>query len=208
MSVGQVMDEILADRAFYESSGGGVTLSGGEPLLQHDFSRAILERCKTEGLHTAIETTANCRWERLAELLPLADLIMMDIKHMDPDKHRAVTGGSNEHILANAQRLVQTDKPVIFRVPVVPAINDSLEEIGAIAAFVRRLTELRMEGNTSASNQLEPPALELLAFHRLAADKYRSLGLDYSASHLEGPTKEKLAELQEHARCYEIVIRD
>lgn len=208
MSVDQVMVEVLADCAFYDNSGGGVTLSGGEPLLQRDFARAVLERCKAVGVHTAIQTTANCQWERLAELLPLTDLVMMDIKHMDPDKHRAATGGSNQRILANARRLMQTDTPVIFRVPVVPTINDTPEEIGAIAAFVRQLNELRHENSVPTSSKLALPSLKLLRFHRLATDKYRSLGLDYQASRLEGPTKEKMAELREHARSYGILIEE
>jgi pyruvate formate lyase activating enzyme len=176
-------------------------LSGGEPLLQRTFSRAILERCKTEGLHTAFETTAHCRWELLAELLPVTDLIMMDLKLMDPDRHRAATGVSNELILANAQRLVRTGSPILFRVPVVPTINDTPEEIGAIAAFVRQLADQR-----PATSNAKPLALELLAFHRLAADKYRSLGMSYRASDLEVPTKEKMEELKQAAISQGITI--
>jgi pyruvate formate lyase activating enzyme len=208
MGVDQVMVEVLADRAFYENSGGGVTLSGGEPLLQQGFSRAVLERCKGEGLHTAIETTANFDWQRLAELLPLIDLVMMDIKHMDPEKHRAATGGSNERILENAQRLMRTEVPVVFRVPVVPTVNDSLQEIGAIGAFVRHLTELRLESHARSSSDPALPCLELLAFHRLAADKYRSLGLDYQASRLEAPSKTQMDQLKAHARSYGIEVLD
>ena len=155
-------------------------LSGGEPLLQRAFSRTILERCKTEGLHTAIETTAHCQWEHLAEVLPVTDLVMMDLKHMDPDQHRAATGVSSDRILANARRLIVTGKPVLFRIPVVPTINDTPEEIGAIVAFVRQLADLRL-----ATSKAHPPTVELLTFHRLAADKYRSLGLGYRASDLE-----------------------
>ncbi len=207
MTVEQVMEEVLRDRAFYETSGGGVTLSGGEPLLQRDFSRAILERCQAEGLHTAIETAANCRWDDLAALLPVTDLILADIKHMDSDKHRAVTGVSNKRILANARRLVQTDKPVIFRVPVVPTVNDTPEEVGAIAAFVRHLADLRLEGNHGAAGHAELPSLELLPFHRLATGKYRSLGVDYRASQLERLTQEEMAELAEIAKAQGITVR-
>ena len=84
VSADEVMREVLADRAFYARSGGGVTLSGGEPVLQREFAQAILESCKREGLQTALETAGNCRWEDLAALLPATDLVMMDIKHMDP----------------------------------------------------------------------------------------------------------------------------
>lgn len=208
VTVEQVMAEVLADRAFYENSGGGVTLSGGEPLLQREFTRELLKRSRAEGLHTAVETTANCRWERLAELLPLTDLVMMDIKHMDPEKHRAATGGSNGRILANAQRLMETSVPVVFRVPVVPTVNDTAQEIGAIAAFVQDLTEIRRKSHAGTSDLPPLPSLELLAFHRLAADKYRSLGMDYRASQLHAPPREHMAALKEHVRSYGIIVED
>jgi pyruvate formate lyase activating enzyme len=126
---------------------------------------------------------------------------MMDLKLMDPDRHRAATGVSNELILANAQRLVRTGSPILFRVPVVPTINDTPEEIGAIAAFVRQLADQR-----PATSTAKPLALELLAFHRLAADKYRSLGMSYRASDLEVPTKEKMEELKQAAISQGITI--
>jgi len=194
MTVEEVLEEVLRDRTFYQVSGGGVTLSGGDPLVQHDFSRSILEKCKAEGLHTAIETTANCRWNDLATLLPATDLIMMDIKHLDPHKHREVTGVSNELILENARRLAQTDRPLIIRVPVVPTVNDSQEDIAAIAQFVQSFPNLQY--------------LELLPFHRLGEGKYHALGLDYRAGHLETPKKDKMRELAARARKFGIKVRE
>ena len=191
MTTEEVVEEVLRDRAFYQSSGGGVTLSGGEPLLQRDFAAAILTRCKAEGIHTALETAGHCRWEDLAAILPLTDLVMMDIKHLDPVKHRAATGVSNGQILANARRLAQTDKQLLLRVPVVPTVNDSVAEIAAIAQFIHQLDRSRREQGAGAP----PISLELLSFHRLAADKYRSLGLDYRASSLETISPERMAEL-------------
>ena len=192
MTVDEVVEEVLRDKIFYELSNGGVTLSGGDPVVQHDFSRAILERCKGEGLHTAIEMAANCQWDDLTSLLQVTDLVMMDIKHLDPDKHREVTGVSNERILDNARRLEQTEKPFIIRVPVVPTVNDTPEEIGAIAQYVRAFKNLQY--------------LELLPFHRLGESKYHSLGLNYRGSHLETPTKEKMSELAAEARRYGIEV--
>lgn len=207
IAVAQVMSEVLQDRAFYENSGGGITLSGGEPLLQRAFAEAILVLCKAEGIHTAIETTANCPWESLAELLPVTDLVMMDLKHMDPDKHRAATGVSNQRILANARRLMQTDKPILFRVPVVPTVNDTTEEIGAIATFVRYLADLRLK-NSEKEPAAPPPAFELLAFHRLAASKYQSLGWDYRANKLETPTKARMEQLKQVAVSHGVAYRE
>jgi pyruvate formate lyase activating enzyme len=195
VSVQWVVDEALRDRSFYESSRGGVTLSGGEPLLQRAFTCALLEQLHAEGIHTAIETTAFFPWEAIAEVLPLVDLVMMDIKHLNSEKHRAATGVPNERILANAQRLAESGKPLLLRVPVVPTINDTTEEIGDIADFVRRLCEIRPFG-------ADPVSLELLPFHCLAGDKYRSLGMEYQAAHLKAPGKEKLETLLEAARIY------
>ena len=206
MTVGEVIAEVLRDRVFYESSDGGITLSGGEPLVQRDFARAILARCQAEGLHTAVETAAHCRWEDLALLLPVTDLMMVDVKHMDPDKHRATTGVSNARILDNSCQLMQTDQTVLFRVPVVPTVNDTPEEIGAIAAFVRHLIDLRLDSHDGTSGPAALLALELLPFHRLAADKYRSLGLDYRASQLEGLSEEKMTELREAVRAHDVPI--
>jgi pyruvate formate lyase activating enzyme len=206
MTLEQVMSEVLPDRAFYESSGGGITLSGGEPLMQQAFARAVLERCKDEGFHTAIETSANCRWDNFAELLPLVDLVMMDLKHMDAGKHRAATGASNERILANAQRLMHTDRPVLFRTPVVPTVNDTAADISAIAAFVQQLANIRL-GSNSGKPSTPPPAFELLEFHRLAADKYRSLGLEYRARELDAPTADEMDTLRRLAASYSLRSR-
>lgn len=193
ITVDEVMEEVLRDRIFYEISGGGVTLSGGDPLIQHDFSRAILEGCKAKGLHTAIETAANCRWVDLAMLLPATDLIMMDIKHLNPHKHRKVIGVSNELILENARRLAQTSKPIIVRIPIVPTVNDTPEEIEAIVQFIGIFQNLQY--------------LELLPFHRLSESKYHGLGLNYQASHLETPTKKKMSELAARVKESGIEVR-
>jgi len=193
MTVDEVVEEVLRDRIFYDISNGGVTLSGGDPVVQRDFSQAILERCKAEGLHTAIETAANCHWNDLIALLPVTDLIMMDIKHLDSDRHREVTSVSNKQILDNARRLARTEKPLIIRVPVVPEVNDTPEEIGPIAQFVRVFPNLQY--------------LELLPFHRLGENKYNALGLNYPAIHLKTPSKEKMRELAVRAKEYRIEVR-
>jgi pyruvate formate lyase activating enzyme len=202
MSVDEVVAEVLQDRPFYGSpNGGGVTLSGGEPMLQYAFTNAVLARCKEEGIHTALETTTYTPWERIEAVLPLTDLFMVDIKHLDPQKHKEATGVSNVSIIANIGRLSATGKPIIFRTPVVPTVNDTPEEIGAIAGFVRELMDQRADGGAGLS-------LELLAFHRLASDKYRSLGMDYRASEFEAPEKEKMNQLVEAARGYGVAVRN
>jgi pyruvate formate lyase activating enzyme len=202
VSVDDVLEEVLADRAFYESSGGGVTLSGGEPTLQMDFAYEILSRSREAGLHTAIETNAHCRWEDLERLLTVTDLVMTDIKHMDSEVHREAVGVSNERILENHRRLMKTDKPVIFRTPVIPTVNASDEAIDAIAAYIRELGEIRAEAGSEGGM----PRLELLPFHKLASDKFRSLDLDYQAEDLTAPDKEAMAAWVEVARAHGIDV--
>jgi pyruvate formate lyase activating enzyme len=191
-SADEVVETVLRDRAFYETSGGGVTLSGGDPLLQPAFTEAVLSRCHEAGLHTAVETAANVPWERIEKILPVTDLVMMDIKLMDSERHREAVGVPNERILANARRLGETGKPLIVRTPVVPGINDDADTIRAIAAFAARLPNL--------------VSYELLRFHAMATNKYDSLGMIYQAATLTAPTQEHMAALAEVARGYGIEV--
>jgi pyruvate formate lyase activating enzyme len=185
-SAGELVGTLLRDRDFYAQSGGGVTLSGGEPTLQHEFSREVLRLCRQEELHTAIETAAFCRWEQLAALLPWLKLVILDIKVMDAAAHRAATGVPNDLILANARRLAAGPLPLLVRTPVVPGINDTPAAIGAVAAFIRDFPNLLY--------------YELMPFHHLAEGKYRSLGLDHRARELRPPTPDHLQTLAQAAR--------
>jgi len=199
MTVDQVMEEVLSDKSFYESSGGGITLSGGEPAFSKDFAREILERCKHNGLHTAIETCGEVPWTSLEALLPFTDMIMMDIKHIDSGKHLLATGHPNDRILSNARRLALSGKRIVFRTPVVPSVNDTEEEIGQIATFVHELIEHCKSVGQNGCGEIR---YELLAFHKLAAGKYPSLGLEYGAGDVDPPTKERMAVLLNAAqRC-------
>ncbi len=195
----------MRDKPFYDQSGGGVTLSGGEPLLQARFSERVLQLCQEAGVHTAIETCALGQWDRLAGLLRWTDLVMVDIKLLDDAAHRAATGAPVRPILENIRRMAEDrppgwdviasglceaisvgDRRLIVRTPVVPTVNDTPAAIGAIAAFVAGLPKVQY--------------YELMPFHKLAAGKYRSLGLEYRAAALEPPAREQLAVLAEAAR--------
>ena len=193
MNTAQVVNEVMQDQAFYTESGGGITISGGEPLLQFDFTYDILARCRELGIHTAIETAANFPWERVAAILPVTDLVMMDIKHMDSETHRRCTGAPNERILSNARRLGQEAQPLIIRTPIVPGVNDSVEQVSAIASFVAQLPNLLY--------------YELLPYHPMAKSKYRSLDLVYQAEELVSPSREKVAELAAAAEAQGIRVR-
>jgi pyruvate formate lyase activating enzyme len=198
MSIEEVMEEVLRDRPFYESSEGGVTLTGGEPSLQNEFTRGILARCKEKGIHTAFETCGETSWPTLEALLPLTDLVMMDIKLITPEKHQEATGRSNERILENARNLAQTTKPLIFRTPIIPTVNDSEEEFGKILTFIKDLINLHAGTRIS---------YELLPFHRLATDKYTGLGLEYAAATLAPPLNDRMRELADIAERAGINVR-
>lgn len=165
MTVEQVIKELKKDATTFRRSGGGVTLSGGEPLLQHAFAAQILKACKAQGWHTAVETTGCVAKESIEEVIPYVDTVLMDIKHIDPDVHKAFTGVSNELILSNAPRISQISQTVV-RVPVIPGFNHSIEAIEAITQFIK--------------NQLLVQTIHLLPYHNYGSNKYTLLGRDYA----------------------------
>ena len=187
MTVDEVMTEIRRDVAFYGATGGGVTLSGGEPVLQAEFSTEILRACHAEGLHTVVETAAHVPWRDLEMVLAETDLVLLDIKLMDSARHREAIGAGNERILENARRMDALGIPIVPRVPVVTGVNDSPEDIAAIADFVATLRNAR--------------ELVLLPFHRLAEGKYQSLGKSYRASGLAIPEPSHMQALAAAARA-------
>ena len=205
MTPEQVLEEVLRDEAFYETSHGGITISGGEPLMQYDFISRLLALSKASGLHTAVETTLYRKWVEILSLLPLVDLFLVDIKLINTDKHREFTGISNRQILANARKLARTTKPIIFHTPVIPNVNDNPDAIAAIAQFVRELVQLRSGEFPSGSDP--GISLELLPFHRLAGGKYESLGLDYTARNFAPVPHEKMDVLLQTATQFGIPVK-
>ena len=181
VTVGELMPELLADEPYYRRSGGGITLSGGEILGQPEFASALLHACQDNGLHTAVESTANAPYEHIEKILPYLDLFLMDIKHMDSAKHKEYTAVGNERILANAKKLAESGVELIIRTPVVPGFNDTAEEIRAIAKFAASLPGVKEH--------------HLLPYHRLGQDKYAGLARNYSLKGIEPPTQEKMEYL-------------
>lgn len=180
MTVSQVVEEVLRDRKFYETSGGGVTISGGEVTFQADFAEAILRECKKSGLHTAIETCGYTRWHVLEQVLQYVDYVLYDIKQVNDTRHRSGTGVSNELILENAVRTAKL-KPVKVRVPLIPGFNDSKQDVREIASFVATLGE--------------DVELELLAYNPLGEGKHERLGMA-RVEHKQVQSDEYLAELR------------
>ena len=159
LSSAEVYSEIATDRMFYESSGGGATLSGGEVLSQPDFAADILRLCKENGIHTAVETSGYADWSVVRQVVEHADLILYDIKHMDSISHMNGTGVPNDRILFNARAIRrESGKPVTVRIPIIPGFNDDGKNLLATAAFV--FNELGAD-----------TAVELLPYHRLGEGK-------------------------------------
>ena len=176
MTVDEVMDVIRRDADFYRDSGGGITLSGGEVLLQPDFALAVFKASKELGFHTTLDTAGQGDTEALKRLLPYVDLVYFDIKHIDPKVHRAQAGRTNEAILSNFKEVAASDVPVVVRVPVVPGFNDSSDAISDIADLV--------------ATESPGATVHLLPYHRYGQQKYDMLGLDYELAAAETPSPE------------------
>ena len=181
VTVGEVIEEVEQDRVYYKRSGGGMTLSGGESLMQPDFATALLQAAKDRSINTAMESTGFADFEVIKRYLENLDLYLMDIKHIDSEKHKAFTGQSNERILENARKIAQTGTHLIVRTPVIPTFNATKDEIAAIAKFASTLS-----GVTE---------MHLLPYHRIGMDKYAGLGREYTLKELEPPSKELMNEL-------------
>ncbi|QDR82614.1 glycyl-radical enzyme activating protein [Sporomusa termitida] len=182
MTVAEVMKELEKDRVFYEESGGGVTFSGGEALLQPDFLDSLLTACKAGGLHTALDTSGYAAWPSMARIKDKVDLFLYDIKHMDDGRHKLYTGVSNQLILENLKQLAASHSKIWIRVPVIPGINDDEENIKAMGAFL---------------SSLHLSEVFLLPYHNIAADKYRRLGKTYRLDGLQSLANQQLAEVSQ-----------
>lgn len=180
VTVEELWDEVKKDIHFYQQSGGGVTLSGGECLLQSRFAVGFLNKCKAEGIHTAIETALFVSWENIAPVLPYTDLIYADLKIADSDRHRQYTGQSNERILENLSRLADTAERVIVRIPLIPGVNDTREEVEKLGRIISGLgSGVKM--------------VEVLKYNYLAESKYEGLGMEWMDFGRETQSEERLS---------------
>lgn len=191
--VDQLLAEILRDRPFYEESGGGLTLSGGEPMAQFAFVRDLLAAARAEGLHTALDTCGYAPGSQFMELLPSVDLFLYDLKLLDDDRHRQFTGVSNDVILDNL-RLLNTQRAVIWlRVPVVPGFNDSPADLEAIAQFAASLPAVQR--------------VNLLPYHRSALQKFQRLNRPYPLRSTTAPSAEQMARAAGQFTCHGLTVR-
>jgi len=180
ISVGQLVAEVAKDIPFFESSSGGVTLSGGEPAMQPEFSYNFLLACKQRGIHTALETTGYGRWEVMSTLASVTDLLLYDVKSIDSDSHRHYTGVSNELILENLQRLTDLGHKIQVRVPCISGINDSEEQIRVTAKLVRRFGIKR---------------IAILPYNTATRAKYEWIGRPFALPDKETQSAEYLSSL-------------
>lgn len=179
MTIQQVICELKKDATTYRRSGGGITLSGGEPLMQYEFASELLQACKSQGWNTAIETTGIGSAEAVERVIPYVDTVLLDIKHIDKETHKMYTGGTNELVLKNAPRISQISSTVV-RVPVIPSFNYSVETIRSIAEYAKTLTGVR--------------TMHLLPYHSFGENKYGLMGKEYQLTHIKPLHPEDLEE--------------
>ncbi len=185
------MREIDKDAIFYEESGGGVTFSGGEPLMQAEALKELLELCSGKGYHTAIDTCGHAEPATLEMISELADLWLFDVKIIDDIRHIEYTGVSNELSLKNLESLALAGKEIIIRFPLIPGITDGMENMEEIAGRMKKLGLNR---------------IDILPYHSIARDKYRRMGIAYKLDQLKEPAKIEISEVQDFFERHGLVV--
>ena len=192
MTVEEVMEEIEKDRIFYQESGGGVTFSGGEPLLQQDFLEELLRQCHQKKIHTTLDTSGYCEWLVLNSISRFVDLFLYDVKIMDDEAHLKYTGVSNRIILNNLKKLSEKGKNIIVRIPVIPGINDDVKNIRDMGEFLK---------------PINIDYAELLSYHNIASEKYARIGKAYALESTRVPDKDKLSEIVKLLQKYDLTVK-
>lgn len=194
MSVSEIVDDLRSYLPFIESSGGGITVSGGEPLLQIPFLIELFKECKKIGVHTTIDSSGGCYssaplfQQQLSELLQYTDLILLDLKHIDRKKHIKLTGLPNDHILEFAKYLSQHNIPIWIRHVLVPGITDEPEDLRQMGNFIRTLNNVQK--------------IDILPYHRLGVYKWEALGLKYPLENVIPPSDEHVKQ------AYELITKE
>ena len=193
MTVDEVVVEIAKDTPFYDQSGGGVTISGGEPLMQPSFLIQLLDACGEQGLHRTVDTSGHADTQTLLETASRVDLFLYDLKHMDPEKHYRYTGVSNDMILTNLEQLSHQGARIIIRLPVIPGINadeKNIERTGALAASLSGVI-----------------GINILPYHCAAEAKYRNLDLKNKASDIQRPSEDVIASVAQQLESYNLEVK-
>jgi pyruvate formate lyase activating enzyme len=194
-SVENILEVLEKERVFIDQSGGGVTFSGGEPMLQPEFLLNALKTCKANGYHTAVDTSGYTSAENLKAILPFTDLFLFDIKHMDESKHKELTGVSNNLILDNFHLLIESGKEIMVRVPVIPGYNDDMVHLENLKQFLL----------TTKTGNLKK--ICLLPYHKIGSSKYKRFNTPYRMRDVEPPSKEKMKELKDFFEATGIIVK-
>ena len=192
MSVKEILEEIEKDRIFYEESRGGVTFSGGEPLMQPDFLNALLKECKERAIHTAVNTCGFAQYEIIDRIHDKVDLFLYDIKTMDNRKHRKYTGASNEQILKNLKKLAESGSSIVISFPIIPGINDDDKNVTRTAEFISSLPNIQQ--------------VNLLPYHRAGIEKYKNLGKPYKLDKIQPPSNQRVKSVKEKMEAFGIRV--
>jgi pyruvate formate lyase activating enzyme len=182
ITVNDLLSRLRRDIVFFDESGGGVTFSGGEPLMQPEFLFVALTACKSQGIHTAVDTCGFAQSDVLERISSKVDLFLFDVKFPGPDRHRQFTGVSNDLILENLSMLVRNKKPVVVRIPVVPGVNDADADLRASMELLQRIGIRRVD---------------LLSYHETGMEKYRRLGSECRLQNVTPPSMERMQELSD-----------
>lgn len=182
MTVGEVMNDIEKDIIFYDESGGGVTFSGGEPLLQDEFLDQLLDACREREVSTTLDTSGYAPWDVIAKIKDKIDLFLYDLKLLDDEKHQKYTGVSNRLILSNLKKLDGDGKNIIIRFPIIPDITDTKTEINLVASYIEKLQTTK--------------EIDLLPYHAFQTAKYERLRRPYKLTALLPPVNERLEQLK------------
>lgn len=196
VTVKEVVDVIVQDKDFYWSSGGGVTIGGGEMTMQGDFAAEILKQCKKQAIHTAVETCGQTTWATYEKLVPYTDLFLYDIKQIDPALHKELVGVSNNMILSNLENLFKAGANVVVRMPLIKGYNDSIETLANTMAFIKKI---------SAGHNLK--GVEILPYHKLGVTKYAQLDMEYPIKDDPGYKKEELDKLDKLVSQFDLPVK-
>jgi len=193
MSAGDIIDSVEKDRVFYEESGGCGTFSGGEPLLQTDFLSEVIQLSKKSGFHTSVDTCGYASESDLKKIIPFTDLFLFDVKMTNNNKHKEYTGVSNELIIKNLKLLDEIKMNVLVRYPLIPGVNDLVEDIAGLAALVSSLKNIR--------------TVCILPFHRLSEAKHKKFGYTYRMGGTMEPEKSKIETVSEILKSSGLTVR-
>lgn len=193
MKPDEVIEVVKRDTDYYRNSGGGLTISGGEPLLQKEFVKEVFQKSRSFGIHNALDTAAAVNWTDLEYVLPYVDLVLLDLKAMDTEVHKSATGISNELVLRNALKLAEKEVSILVRIPVIPGINDTEDNMYKTAEFLKDFKNLI--------------AVEMLPYHDMGTGKYQTIGMTEDKVVFHSPTEARLKELSSCFQKYNIKVK-